>query len=41
MELYAQYDADNLTKDEFIGLIRMLESFLFRRSVCGRLKHAI
>ena len=30
MELYAQYDADNLTKDEFIGLIRMLESFLFR-----------
>lgn len=37
MELYAQYDAGNLNKDEFIGLIRMLESFLFRRSVCGRL----
>lgn len=37
MELYAQYEANNLTKDDYIGLIRMLESFLFRRSVCGRL----
>ncbi len=37
MELYTQYDSGNLSKEEFIYLVKTIESFLFRRSICGRL----
>lgn len=38
MELYTQYkNNNNLSKKEFIYLVKILKSFLFRRSVCGRL----
>lgn len=37
MELYTQYDRNNLSKEDFIFLVKILESFLFRRSICGRL----
>jgi len=35
LELYHDYQTQNLTKDELIQASRLIESYVFRRAVCG------
>ena len=35
LRLYSCYAKDLLSKEDFIGIIRLIESYIFRRSVCG------
>ncbi|GAA9903667.1 DUF262 and DUF1524 domain-containing protein [Helicobacter pylori] len=35
LELYSDYRDDVLSKDDFIPIIALIESYLFRRAVCG------
>lgn len=37
MALYECFESGKISKDEFVGLCQVFESFLFRRAVCGRL----
>lgn len=34
MESYQDYEKSNLSKEEFLKLLRMIESYVFRRAVC-------
>lgn len=34
MELYADYEQDLLSKDEFVRILALVESYVFRRAVC-------
>jgi len=35
MEVYNDYEERKLTKDEFIEILRTVESYVFRRAICG------
>ncbi|MBU0483922.1 MAG: DUF262 and DUF1524 domain-containing protein [Proteobacteria bacterium] len=35
LELYDDYDSGRLAKDEFVSALRLVESYVFRRAVCG------
>jgi len=35
LELYDDYERDLLQKDEFISILRLVESYVFRRAICG------
>ncbi|MED3822090.1 DUF1524 domain-containing protein, partial [Priestia aryabhattai] len=35
MEVYNNYEERKLTKDEFIEILRTVESYVFRRAICG------
>ncbi|GAA9690048.1 hypothetical protein HpVH77_05460 [Helicobacter pylori] len=35
LELYSDYKSGDLSKDDFILIIALIESYLFRRAVCG------
>lgn len=35
LELYADYDAGVLTRDEFLSAIRLLEAYVYRRAICA------
>ena len=35
LELYNDYENDCLSKDHFVKIIRLIESYVFRRSVCA------
>ncbi|NLK66536.1 MAG: DUF262 domain-containing protein [Campylobacteraceae bacterium] len=35
LELYNDYENDCLSKDDFVKIIRLIESYVFRRSVCA------
>jgi len=35
LEVYDDYVAGDLTRDSFIGALRLVESYVFRRAVCG------
>jgi uncharacterized protein with ParB-like and HNH nuclease domain/predicted transport protein len=35
LELYDDYVGDKLQKTEFISILRMVESYVFRRAICG------
>lgn len=35
LELYRDYDLKNLTKDEFLQSVRLVESYVFRRAICA------
>lgn len=37
MALYECYESGKISKDDFVDLCHVFESFLFRRTVCGRL----
>lgn len=34
MELYADYEQDLLSKDEFVSILALVESYVFRRAIC-------
>lgn len=35
LELYADWKAGSLVRDEFLGALRLLESYVFRRAICN------
>ncbi|NBD25638.1 GmrSD restriction endonuclease domain-containing protein [Paenibacillus glycinis] len=35
LELYVDYEEQSLQKKEFISILRMVESYVFRRAICG------
>jgi uncharacterized protein with ParB-like and HNH nuclease domain/predicted transport protein len=35
MEVYRDYDAEILTTEEFLEVVRMVESYVFRRAICA------
>ena len=35
LELYYDYTQQTLSKDEFLRIVRLIESYVFRRAVCG------
>lgn len=35
LELYHDYDSGVLSKEDFIEILRMVETYVFRRSICG------
>lgn len=35
MEVYNDYEKQKLTKSEFIAVLRVVESYVFRRAICG------
>lgn len=35
LELYDDYDTGSLARDEFVSALRLVESYVFRRAVCG------
>lgn len=35
LELYRDYEQQVITKDEFVEMVRLLESYVFRRAICG------
>lgn len=35
LELYRDYDSGVLKKEEFVEILRMVENYVFRRSICG------
>ncbi|OCB20816.1 hypothetical protein A5674_04155 [Mycobacterium malmoense] len=34
MDAYARYDAGKLSRDDFLAVIRLVEAYVFRRSIC-------
>ncbi len=35
MKVYGDYDQDKITKDELLEIVRYIESYVFRRAICG------
>jgi uncharacterized protein with ParB-like and HNH nuclease domain len=35
LEVYADYEGGNLSKDDFVKIIKLIESYVFRRAICG------
>ncbi len=35
MDLYARYVSGELDRDSFVGILRLVESYVFRRAICG------
>lgn len=35
LEMYADYQDGRLTKNEFVEILRLIESYVFRRAICG------
>jgi len=35
LELYADYAADDLSSEDFLAAVRLVESYVFRRAICG------
>ncbi len=35
MKVYEDYDQDKITKDELLEIVRYIESYVFRRAICG------
>ncbi|WP_422936271.1 GmrSD restriction endonuclease domain-containing protein [Sinomonas sp. P47F7] len=35
LEVYARYDEERLSRDDFLSIVRLVEAYVFRRSVCA------
>lgn len=41
LELYSDYDKKSLNRDDFLETLRLIEAYVFRRSICGIPTHSL
>jgi uncharacterized protein with ParB-like and HNH nuclease domain/predicted transport protein len=41
LEIYDDYTNQRLSKEEFIAILKLVESYVFRRAICGILSHGL
>ena len=41
LEVYDDYAQQRLTREDFIGILKLIESYVFRRLICGVPTHGL